>query len=232
MTSTGTRPAPLRVVGAASAGLLALTLAACAGDGAEDGPEIDGPGSGATASSDPAGSPPAATRDDGDDGDDDTTGDAPSTDEPFVADAAPDTADPSADAALVVTDVRVGRHDGFDRVVLDLEGMGAPGWSVQYVDAAADDGSGEPVAVDGDGVLQVRLSGMAMPGEDPDLTEYDGATIDPEGTDAVEEVVYRFWFEGYTTAFVGVDEPGLPFRVFGLEDPARVVVDVRHPADD
>ncbi|GAB6937379.1 AMIN-like domain-containing (lipo)protein [Isoptericola variabilis] len=232
MTSTGTRPAPRCVVGTASAALLALTLAACAGDGPGSGTEIDGTGSGTTASSDPAGSPSAATRDDGDDSDDDATGDAPSTDEPFVADAAPDSADPSADAALVVTDVRVGRHDGFDRVVLDLEGTGAPGWSVQYVDAAADDGSGEPVAVDGDGVLQVRLSGMAMPGEDPDIAEYDGATLDPEGTDAVEEVVYRFWFEGYTTAFVGVDEPGLPFRVFALEDPARVVVDVRHPTDD
>ena len=122
--------------------------------------------------------------------------------------------------------------DGFDRVVLDLEGTGSPGWSVQYVDAATDDGSGDPVPVDGDGVLQVRLSGMAMPGEDPAITEYDGATIDPEGTEAVDEVVYRFWFEGYTTAFVGVDEPGLPFRVFALEDPARVVVDVQDPADD
>ncbi len=234
MTSTGIRPAPRRVVGAAAAALLTLTLAACAGDGPENGPETDGPGSGATASSDPAGSP-SATRDGGDDSDDDdddTTGDDPATDVPFAADATPDTAEPSADAALVVTDVRVGRHDGFDRVVLDLEGAGAPGWSVRYVDAAADDGSGDPVAVDGDGVLQVRLSGMAMPGEDPDLTEYDGATVDPEGTDAVEEVVYRFWFEGYTTAFVGVDEPGLPFRGFALEDPARVVVDVRHPTDD
>jgi len=229
MTSTETRPARRRVVGAASAALLALTLAACADDGPDNGPEIDGPGSGTSPG--PAESPSAATRDDGDDSDDDTTGDDPETDVPFAADATPDSADPSADAALVVTDVRVGRHDGFDRVVFDLEGGGRPGWSVEYVDAAADDGSGEPVRVDGDGVLQVRLSGMAMPGEDPEITEYDGATIEPDGTQAVEEVVYRFWFEGYTTAFVGVDEPGLPFRVFALEDPTRVVVDVQDPAD-
>ncbi|MEU2200482.1 hypothetical protein [Isoptericola sp. NPDC019482] len=222
MTSTRTRPGARRPVGRAATAFLALTLAACAGTGP------DGPGS--TASPEPA-SPPAESTAGDDPTGDSTTGDDPTSDVPFAADASPDTADPSADAALVVTDVRVGRHDGFDRVVLDMEGTGAAGWSVEYVDAAADDGSGDPVAVDGDGVLQVRLSGMAMPGEDPDITEYDGATIDPEGTEAVEEVVYRFWFEGYTTAFVGVDEPGLPFRVFALEDPARVVVDVQDPAD-
>lgn len=196
---------------AAAALVLATVLAACAG-GPADGPAT-----------------PTAT---GDTSLDATSGDDPTTDVPFAAGGSPVTADPSADAALVVTDVRVSRHDGFDRVVLDLEGEGAPGWDVGYEDAPADDGSGEPVRVDGDGVLRVRLSGMAMPGEDPDVTEYDGATIDPEGTEAVEEVVYRFWFEGYTTAYVGVDEPGLPFRVFALEDPARVVVDVQDPTDD
>ncbi|MEL7974403.1 hypothetical protein AAG589_00945 [Isoptericola sp. F-RaC21] len=234
MTSTRTT-AGRRVAGAAAAGLLALALAGCA----DNGPEIDGPGSGQTPS--PAPSPadegsaspetsPAASPSDVPL--DDTTGDEPATDEPFLGDPTPDTADPSADAALVVTDVRVGRHSGFDRVVFDLEGEGAPGWRVEYVDAAADDGSGDPVRVDGDGVLQVRLSGMATPGAEPDITEYAGDPIEPDGTESVEEVVYRFWFEGYTTAFVGVDEPGLPFRVFALDDPARVVVDVQDPADD
>jgi len=227
MTSTRPRTGSRPGVVAAVTTLLALALASCAGDGTEG----DAPGSGATATrSDDASGDGAGDATDPDDAGD--TGDDPTTDVPFAADASPDTSDPSAHATLVVTDVRVGRHDGFDRVVFDLGGEGTPGWSVEYVDAAADDGSGEPVRVDGDAVLQVRLSGMAMPGEDPDVTEYDGATIDPEGTRGVEEVVYRFWFEGYTTAFVGVDEPGLPFRVFALEDPARVVVDVQDPADD
>ncbi|MFC7876279.1 hypothetical protein [Isoptericola sp. NPDC057391] len=235
MTSTRTRGRARPVAGALAAALLSLALAACAGDGTGDDPgagPTTSPGDAATPS-DTASGTPSGTPDAGDDDAplDDTAGDGPATTAPFPADASPDSADPSADAALVVTDVRVGRHDGFDRVVFDLEGGGRPGWSVEYVDAAADDGSGEPVRVDGDGVLQVRLSGMAMPGEDPEIAEYDGATIDPDGTQAVEEVVYRFWFEGYTTAFVGVDEPGLPFRVFALEDPARVVVDVQDPAD-
>ncbi|MCK9793021.1 hypothetical protein M1843_04585 [Isoptericola sp. 4D.3] len=218
MTSTRTRSG----AGTLATALLVLGLAGCAGAG----PEVDGPGSGPTGSMDDA--TPSA---DQTDTPADTPSDDPTTDVPFAADTTPDTAGPSADAALVVTDVRVAPHDGFDRVVLDLAGEGTPGWDVGYVDEPVDDGSGEPVDVDGDAALRVRLSGMAMPGEDPQITEYDGATVDPEGTASVEEVVYRFWFEGYTTAFVGVGEPGLPFRVFALEDPARVVVDVRHGAD-
>ncbi|MCA5893654.1 hypothetical protein LEP48_09870 [Isoptericola sp. NEAU-Y5] len=216
-----------------------LLLAACADDA--DAPGTDGTTSTTTEASatpSPATSPADDSTDDSADDDtalDDTSGDEPTQDAPFPANAEKDTGDASQDAALVVTGVRVGTHQGFDRVVFDLEGTGTPGWSVEYVDSATDDGSGEPVDVDGDKILQVRLSGMAVPTEG-DVTEYDGATLDPDGTDAVEEVVYRFWFEGYTTAFVGVDdgeagEP-LPFRVFALEDPARVVVDVQHGPDD
>lgn len=168
-------------------------------------------------------------------GDDDTGDDDPSGDAPFRADDRPDTGRASGDAALVVTDVRVGAHDGYDRVVLDLGGTGSPGWRVEYVDRATDDGSGEPVDVDGDEVLQVRLSGMALPTDVPGVTEYDRGRVDPDGTEAVEEVVYRFWFEGYTTTFIGVDRDdgtGRPaFRVFALDDPARVVVDVRRPTN-
>ncbi|WP_166849164.1 hypothetical protein [Isoptericola sp. BMS4] len=165
-------------------------------------------------------------------GDDGTGDDDPSGDTPFRADDRPDTGRASGDAALVITDVRVGAHDGYDRVVLDLGGTGSPGWRVEYVDRATDDGSGEPVDVDGDEVLQVRLSGMALPSDVSGVAEYDGGRVEPDGTEAVEEVVYRFWFEGYTTIFIGVDDPTdgarrPAFRVFALDDPARVVVDVR-----
>jgi hypothetical protein len=137
------------------------------------------------------------------------------------------TQEPAGARQLTVTDVRVARHDGFDRVVLDLGGQGTPGWDVGYVDEAFDDGSGEPVDVDGDAVLSVRASGTAMP-TDSGVEEYDGTTVDPDDTESVEEVVYRFWFEGYSTAFIGVDGGRKAFRVFALSDPTRLVVDVRH----
>ncbi len=143
----------------------------------------------------------------------------------FPADTAADTADASDDAMLTVTDVRAGAHDGFDRVVFDLGGTGTPGWSVEYVDAAVDEGSGEPVDVDGDAVLQILITGTGMP-MDTGVEEYSGAPVDLDG-ESVEQVVYRFVYEGRTAAFAGLDEVK-PFRVFALEDPARVVVDVQH----
>jgi hypothetical protein len=41
--------------------------------------------------------------------------------------------------------VRVGRHDGFDRVVLQLRGS-PPGYDVRYVPRVVQDGSGRPVS--------------------------------------------------------------------------------------
>ncbi len=225
----------------------ALLLGACTGDddpGGEASPTAaTTPGESATPGGSPSGnaSPSAspddrgdddATDDTGDDSVDDTTDDTTADEpargtSPFPANAEPDTAEPSGDARLTVTDIRVGEHDGYDRVVFDLGGAGTPGWRVEYVDEAIDDGSGNPVEVDGDAILQVVISGTAMPA-DSGVEEYDGTTLAPDDTEAVEEVVYRFWFEGYTTAFVGVDDGRKPFRVFSLTEPARVVVDVQH----
>ena len=55
----------------------------------------------------------------------------------FPADIEPDTAQASTDAAVTVSDIRIGGHDGFDRVVFEVGGTGTPGWDVRYVDAAS-----------------------------------------------------------------------------------------------
>ncbi|MCF4121677.1 hypothetical protein L1785_11860 [Antribacter sp. KLBMP9083] len=167
-------------------------------------------------------SPSPIATDDGTDADDDAA--AP----PFPADTSTDTSEPSGTALLTVTDVRTGRHEGYDRVVFELGGTGegVPGWRVEYVPEALDDGSGNAVEVDGDSILQVVISGTAMP-LDSGVTEWPGDRLAPTDTEAVKEVVYRFVFEGYSTAFIGVDGDPRPFRAFLLEDPVRVVVDVR-----
>lgn len=149
----------------------------------------------------------------------------------FAANTKPDTAESSGagNTFLTVTDVRVAAHDGYDRVVFDLDGTGSgrPGWRVEYVDQAVDDGSGDTVRVAGDAILRVSISGTATP-MDSGVDEFSGDRIEPADTEAIDEIVYRYWFEGYTTAFLGVDEGERPFRVFLLEDPMRVVVDVQH----
>ena len=191
----------------------------------------------------PADASPSADGGSGDDGSGDDAGsddDSPepatsatevATGPPFPSDTRPDTAEPTdvGETFLSVTDIRVAEHDGYDRIVFDLDGKGSgePGWRVEYVDQASDDGSGKAVQVDGDATLQVSLSGTAMPA-DSGVEEFSRDRIEPDDLESVDEIVYRYWFEGYTTAFVGIDEGEQPFRVFLLENPTRVVVDVQH----
>lgn len=78
-------------------------------------------------------------------------------------DAGPKRGTPSGDAALTVTDLRIGHHSGFDRVVYDLGGTGTPGWIVQYTDRAVQDGSGNAIEVAGQSVLEVQITGSAYP---------------------------------------------------------------------
>lgn len=224
-TRSGLGRSRARTVGLLAAATLVAGLAACSDDEPLSAPpRTDGPSGVETTtpagSSEPSGEPtvvPPAP-------DDSSTADAP----PFPADTAPDTADPSQDAMLTVTDVRIGRHDGFDRVVYELGGTGTPGWTVQYVDEAVQDGSGEVIDLAGDGTLQVLISGSAYPmdsGAQP--FEHDGP-VTGAGTVAVTEA--RGWsvFEGITDAFIGLQSPDHSFRVYLLESPVRVVVDVAH----
>lgn len=207
------RPAPVPVL---------LLVAAVLLSGCADGEPAESASSrtAAAASAPESGSSsaPADTEDDG-------ATDAP----PFPADAEADTEEASADARVTVRDIRVGRHDGFDRVVLEMGGTGTPGWDVRYVDEASSQGSGNPVEVAGDAVLQVTVTGAGYP-YDTGVEEYAGA--DPlavAGTEVVTEVAFDNTFEGTTVAFVGTTDRS-PFRVYLLENPVRIVVEVADPA--
>lgn len=211
--------------------LAVVLLAGCTPSGGErtdDGaPDESSPTPIVSEPAEPTPSATSATEDPGTDG----GTPEPATGAPFAADTRPDAAEPTGEGEtfLSVTDIRVARHDRYDRVVFDLAGKGSgrPGWRVEYVDRATDDGSGHTVEVDGDAILRVSLSGTAIP-TDSGVEEFSGDRIEPEDTESVDEIVYRYWFEGYTTAFLGIDEGERPFRVFLLENPTRVVVDVQH----
>ncbi len=140
---------------------------------------------------------------------------------PFPESTDPQTAEPTGEWDLQLVDVRVGDHDGFDRVVLELSGVATPGWGVAWGDEAVAEGSGDVVPLEGDHVLTISASGTAMPG--PGSFEVP-ARLGPAG--AVAEVQVHGWFEGYTQVFAGVDGDERPFRVFTLTDPPRLVVDI------
>ena len=153
------------------------------------------------------------------------TEDAVASAAPFPANTDPDSGAASADSNVTVTDVRMARLDGYDQVVFEVGGTGTPGWEVQYVPEAASQGSGDTVAVPGEAVLQVTLTGVGYP-YDTGLTEWAGAEplTDPAAMD-VAGVVFDATFEGTSVAFIGTTGE-LPFRVYALEGPGRVVVEV------
>jgi hypothetical protein len=141
----------------------------------------------------------------------------------FPASTARQTAENSGTWDLVLSDVRVGEHESFDRIVLEFTGTGIPGWAASYVDQAVLDGSGEAVTLGGDAVLDIYASGTTWPAAD----YYRGPRqFEPENGGDVNDVHVGGTFEGYTQVLAGIDGDPVPFRVFALTDPSRLVIDV------
>jgi hypothetical protein len=127
----------------------------------------------------------------------------------------------------MLIDVRAAGHaEGFDRIVFEFEGE-PPDYRVEYVSQAVNCASGEPVAVIGPALLQVRFS-PAQAHTDagvPSLNRTDILLDLPSILNAVQTCD----FEGVVTWVVGLlqDED---FAVIPLEDRLRLAVDVRHPS--
>lgn len=129
---------------------------------------------------------------------------------------------------VAVTDVRVGTHADFDRLVFEVEGDGVAGWDVRYVEEARSQGSGESIEVAGDAVLSVALRNVTLPPDLPDdIQRWDEDRIDGPEDGIIVEVVNDTIFEGMQTVFVGLDQER-PFIIDRLEDPQRVVIDIPH----
>lgn len=208
--------APSRLASALAAVLSgAVVLTGCSGDDGTD------TASSSTSTSAPEETSAETTGSEGGDTDADGGTDAP----PFPGNTEPDTADPSGDSLATVTDIRIGRHDGFDRVVFEVDGTGTPGWDVRYVEEASSQGSGNPVDIEGNTFLQMTVTGAGYP-FDTGVEEYPvGRRESIPETQTITEVVFDGTFEGQSVAFVGTTEQ-TPFRVYLLEDPVRVVVEV------
>jgi len=126
---------------------------------------------------------------------------------------------------LSVVDVRTGRHDGFDRVVIELAGEEGdePGWYARYVDEPTQEGSGAPLRVEGSSYLAVAVRGLGYPfdtGQDEVVGSFAG-----EGTAVVREVLVGAVVEGQAQVVLGL-EAQAPYAITRLSDPPRVVVDV------
>ncbi|WP_231618634.1 AMIN-like domain-containing (lipo)protein [Nonomuraea sp. SBT364] len=128
-----------------------------------------------------------------------------------------------AEPALV-TGVRTGRHDGFDRVVVDFAGP-LPGYTAQWADELVQDGSGEPIDLDGDVALHLLLTPADAHTEDGEPTWTAGPVAG--SLEVVSRIVKTGDFEG-RVGIALVMTSRTPFRVKEYTGPGRLVVDVRH----
>jgi hypothetical protein len=128
--------------------------------------------------------------------------------------------------------VSVGRHEGYDRVVLQFKDV-LPGYRIEYVKPPLrQDGSGNVIKVSGKAFVTVRME----PASGFDLTKNEGELVytgprrisgEQAGTSVIREVVQISDFEAVLMWAVGLEER-VDFRVTTLEDPARLVVDFRN----
>ncbi|GGC70513.1 hypothetical protein IEU95_13525 [Hoyosella rhizosphaerae] len=145
----------------------------------------------------------------------------------FDGSTSPQTA-PSGDGTfLSVTAIRVGQHDGFSRVVIELDGQGnQPGFDSRYVSGAFAAGSGDPISVAGDQILGLNVTGWGYP-FDTGVDPYAGPrTIGGPAGGSIAQVQAGTFFEGAAEFFIGIRGDQKPFRTYTLTNPTRVVVDI------
>ena len=125
-----------------------------------------------------------------------------------------------------ITDVRVGTHDGYDRVVFQF----ASGLPDVVIEAALPpfyaDPSGLESDVAGSAFLKVTMHGASKVSPDGGVT-YSGSTNFEPGFDQLVQLIEGGDFEAVSTWYLGLDGGGC-IRVLTLSAPSRLVIDIEH----
>jgi hypothetical protein len=133
---------------------------------------------------------------------------------------------PSTTDRAQILDVRVGTHDGYDRVVFEFA-SGIPDAVIEGVlPPLYEDGSGLEMDVAGSAFLKVTMHGASRVSPDGGVT-YDGSTNFRPGFDRLVQLIEGGDFEAVSTWYLGLDGASC-YRVFALQDPSRLVIDIEH----
>lgn len=129
-------------------------------------------------------------------------------------------------ARAQLSDVRVGTHDDYDRIVFEYQN-GVPELDItQATPPLLADASGMELDVDGNAFLQIVMHG-ATKQTDAGGSSYTGSTDFTPGYDQLAELIEGGDFEAVNTWYAGLNANAC-VRAFTLNNPSRIVVDVEH----
>jgi hypothetical protein len=128
-----------------------------------------------------------------------------------------------------VRNVRVGRHQTFDRVVFEFSGS-MPNYQVEYLKGRfyENEGGRQRIKIAGNAFIQVNLNMIPTDEEQMKLREQN--SFIPKGRlkfRSVWELDEAGLFEGYYDFLLGI-RARKPFRLSELSNPLRLVIDFRH----
>ena len=197
--------------------VIAFTMVACGNNQPTPEPTSPAPTSPATISPSPTESAPV-------DSPTPTATVTTTTQPPQSWPTSPVSAEPQNPGSFDIADVRVGAHDGFDRVVIELAGGAAnqATWKVEYEPNPHTQGKGDLVDLPGNATLRVVVYGLVTPPGHTTQTRL----LDNSAHGNVTGVYHDPVFEGQAQVFIGLDRVrGL--RVSTLDSPTRIVIDIQ-----
>lgn len=200
----------------AAALLATLVLAGCGGDAATPTPS---PMPSVPATTSPTAS---ATPTTGEDGSPSPTPTSGSDGEAFTCDLP--IVQPGSVPIANIVDVRVGTHEGYDRLVFEFD-QGTPEFTLDRAEPPfTEDASGAPLEVKGESFIGLVMRGGTKQTETGE-SSYDGPTEFDTGFPMLVHAVEAGDFERQSTWYLGLAADAC-VRVLLLDEPPRLVIDL------
>jgi hypothetical protein len=128
----------------------------------------------------------------------------------------------TTESVTQITDVRVGAHPGYDRIVFEFAGSGRPQLTIEQKQGAfVQDASGQEIKVPGNTFLVLKLFDASG------YPTYTGPSSFSPGYPNLAALVNAGDFEGYVTWIAGLrDINSICYSVSTLANPTRIVIDI------